>query len=272
MENLKTGSQVQEVIGLVPAGGQALRIAPLPCSKELYPIGFRPIGEGESVRPKVVCHYLLEKMQMAGVSKTYIILREGKWDIPAYFNDGTMLDMCLAYLMMRLPFGAPYTLDQAYPFVQDALIVFGFPDVIFQPNDAFIQLLNRQTITKADIVLGLFPMDQPQKADMVNVAEDGQVHQIVIKPSKTHLRYAWMIAAWRPTFTKFMHQYIHSENCKQSVQQKELFLGDVIQAAINGGLNVNSVLFSDDFCLDIGTPENLMKAVQNMSGNVNAAW
>ncbi len=29
-----------EVIGLIPAGGQAKRLSPLPCSKELYPIGF----------------------------------------------------------------------------------------------------------------------------------------------------------------------------------------------------------------------------------------
>ncbi len=29
-----------DVIGLIPAGGQAKRLSPLPCSKELYPIGF----------------------------------------------------------------------------------------------------------------------------------------------------------------------------------------------------------------------------------------
>jgi glucose-1-phosphate thymidylyltransferase len=83
-------------------------------------------------------------MRLAGVTRAYIVLREGKWDIPAYLGDGTMLNMHLAYLMMRLPFGAPYTLDQAYPFVQDALVAFGFPDIIFQPDDAFVQLLARQ--------------------------------------------------------------------------------------------------------------------------------
>ncbi|MEO1560926.1 MAG: dTDP-glucose pyrophosphorylase, partial [Cyanobacteria bacterium J06632_19] len=29
------------VIGLIPAGGKATRISPLPLSKELYPVGFR---------------------------------------------------------------------------------------------------------------------------------------------------------------------------------------------------------------------------------------
>ena len=72
----------REVIGLLPAGGEAKRIAPLPCSKELFPIGFRPVGEQGELRPKVACHYLLEKMSLAGIGKVYIILRKGKWDIP----------------------------------------------------------------------------------------------------------------------------------------------------------------------------------------------
>jgi glucose-1-phosphate thymidylyltransferase len=139
----------REVIGLIPAGGQATRIAPLPCSKELYPVGFRQVDEGRSLRPKVICHYLLEKMRLAGATKAYIVLRQGKWDIPAYLGDGTMLNMHLAYLMMHLPFGTPYTVDQAYPFVQDALVAFGFPDIIFQPDDAFVQLLARQAATEA---------------------------------------------------------------------------------------------------------------------------
>jgi hypothetical protein len=36
---------------LIPAGGQAMRIAPLPCSKELCPVGLQPIGENDTLRP-----------------------------------------------------------------------------------------------------------------------------------------------------------------------------------------------------------------------------
>ncbi len=82
-----------------------MRITPLPCSKELYPIGFRRSGKDNGLSPKAVCHYLLEKMHLAGITKAYIVLRNGKWDIPTYFGDGKMLDMHLAYLMMDLPFG-----------------------------------------------------------------------------------------------------------------------------------------------------------------------
>ena len=102
----------QEVVGLIPAGGKGTRIAPLPCSKELYPVGFMSNDKNDRVLPKVVCHYLLEKMRLAGISKTYVVLRQGKWDIPSYLRDGAMFDMHIAYLIMNLPFGVPYTLDR----------------------------------------------------------------------------------------------------------------------------------------------------------------
>jgi glucose-1-phosphate thymidylyltransferase len=273
MTNCNRGKEFyREVIGLLPAGGQATRIAPLPVSKELYPIGFRPVEGGRSLRPKVACHYLLEKMRLAGATKAYIVLRQGKWDIPAYLGDGAMLDMHLAYLMMRLPFGAPYTLDQAYPFVQDALVAFGFPDIIFQPDDAFVQLLARQADKHADIVLGLFPAHQPQKMDMVDLDDDGRVRLIVIKPPQTHLRYTWIIAVWTPVFTRFMHEHLAAiQNVQEqddagssAREQRELFVGDVIQAAIHDNLRVEAVLFPDATYLDIGTPDDLVKAVRNM--------
>ncbi|MGH8772647.1 MAG: hypothetical protein ACREV2_15955, partial [Burkholderiales bacterium] len=69
-----------EVVGLIPAAGRALRLKPLPCSKELYPIGFHEAEPGVPFRPKVVCHYLLEKMRAAGITQVCIILLRGKWD------------------------------------------------------------------------------------------------------------------------------------------------------------------------------------------------
>ncbi len=271
--NIQVKKYDREVIGLLPAGGRATRISPLPCSKELYPLGFHRIDEGGALRPKVVCHYLLEKMRLAGIMKAYIVLRQGKWDIPAYLGDGQMFDMQLAYLMMHLPFGAPYTIDQAYPFVQDHIVAFGFPDIIFQPDDAYVRLLKRQADTNADVVLGLFPVDQPQKWDMVDFDEKGRINQILIKPPQSHLRHTWIIAVWTGVFTQFMHQYLsmilsppggedQEESNEVFSKQRELFVGDVIQAAILDHLHVEGVLFPEGTCLDIGTPDDLVKAIR----------
>jgi glucose-1-phosphate thymidylyltransferase len=121
----------------VPAAGSGKRIAPLSCSKELFPIGFQRSEGNSEPRVKVVSHYVLEKMKIAGITTAYIVLREGKWDIPAYFGDGTKLDMHLAYVVISDSCGPPDTLDRAYPFVQNKLIAFGFPDILFGPDDVF---------------------------------------------------------------------------------------------------------------------------------------
>lgn len=269
MVNTKLQNSQHDVIGILPAGGVASRIAPLPCSKEIYPIGFQSASQAGLVRPKAVCHYLLEKMKIAGVEKAYVILRPGKWDIPAYLGDGKKIGVNLAYLMMDLPHGVPYTIDQAYPFVKDATVVFGFPDILFQPEQAFADLLQKQKETKANLVIGLFPTDQPQKMDMVDIDHDGKVRRIQIKPVQTDLTYTWIIAVWDSVFTRFLHQHLFRIHDQKELTQSdcsavdvpELYLGDIFQAAIDNGLCIDHILFPDGNCLDIGTPENLVNSI-----------
>jgi glucose-1-phosphate thymidylyltransferase len=255
---------------VIPAAGWATRIAPLPFSKELYPIGFPIIDRNHQIRPKVVCQYLLERLRLAGINKAYIVLRDGKWDIPAHFKDGHTLNMNLAYLMMRIPYGVPYTLDQAFPFVKDAVVALGFPDIIFQPDDAFSRLLTKQADTNADVVLGLAPVDTPQDWDMVELTKDGRIHRIHRKQPDINLPYGWFIAVWTPIFSNFMHEYLsdlqtleEENNAEGNVpQEKELYIGDVFQAAIHNEMHIETVLFREGRCLDVGTPEGIIRAVQ----------
>lgn len=268
--NKQTKTVYPEVIGLIPAGGKATRLASLPCSKELYPIGFYRANQGNGLRPKVVCQYLLEKMRLAEISKAYIILREGKWDIPAYLGDGTSLNMHLAYLTIRISPGVPYTLDKAYPFTKDKIIAFGFPDIIFNAEHAFNQLLAKQANTHADIVLGLFPVDQPRKWHMVELDRGQRIRKIVINPSHTELDYTWIIAVWTQTFSDFMHIYLTDINRKKNKievgtrtpKKKELYLSDIIQHAIDTGLKVEGEIFQEGNCIDIGTQEDLITATK----------
>jgi len=252
----------REVIVLIPAAGKATRIAPLPCSKELYPIGFQSLDGEHGKRPKVACQYLLEKMRSAGITNAYMVLREGKWDIPAYFRDGSLLDMNIAYLMMGLPFGVPYSIDQAHSFLRHATVAFGFPDILFQPDDAFVQLLNHRATSDVDILLGLFPGDLPETMDMVDVEENGRINEIVIKPRHSRLQYTWGIAVWTPAFSEFLHSYL-TASVASPAPQPELSVGHVIRVAIRSGLRVEGVPISKEPYLDIGTPEGLAKAIKH---------
>ena len=226
-------------------------------------MGFQQLPGAQGVRPKVVSHYLLEKMRLADVTRAFIVIREGKWDIPAYFGDGAMLDMHLAYLVRRLPYGAPYTLDTAYPFVRHAVVAFGFPDILFRPDDGFVRLLDCQAGTKAEVVLGVFPAAQPDTMDMVDMDSEGRVRDIVRRPRDTRLRYAWIFAVWTPVFTRFQHEFLKAFEGGASTGPEELAVGDVLRAAIRAGIPTRAVTFPDPSYLDIGTPPALAAAIRN---------
>ncbi len=256
-----------QITGIVPAGGSATRISPLPCSKEIVPMGFRKLTDG-SKKPKVVSHYLLEKYQAAEATRTFFILKPGKWDIPAYYGSGQMLDMPLAYLTMDLPYGVPYTLDQAYPFVKDDTVLLGFPDIIFKGDDIFKRKVTALKSWKVDVVLGIFPVAdaaQAAKCDVVAWNEkENTIDQIVIKSKNTPLRKSWLTAAWSPVFTEFMHAFLQKdlEERKANPQKPELFMGHVLQAALKEKLHIKGVFFKDAEYIDIGTPNDFIKAQQ----------
>ncbi len=246
-----------DVVGLIPCGGLATRIAPLPCSKELFPVGLRRTTDG-SLRPKVVSHFLLEKMRQGGVRKVFFILRNGKWDIPQYYGDGSGIGMDVGYLMMGPPHGPPYTLDQAYPFIRDSRIAFGFPDILFQPDDAYEQALKRLTSTRAAMVLGLYPAHKSWTWHAVETDRTGRVKKILMNSGQTKSKLGWVFAVWTSKFTAFLHKYLATSE-HRAEPAAELTVGEVIQAAIRAGLRTQSIVFPYRDYLDIGTPADLQR-------------
>jgi len=228
----------------------------LPCSKELLPIGFRETPKGPV--PKVAGHYLLERFRAAGVRRIFMVLHEAKSDVPRYFGSGEIADVALAYLSIPGSRSVPETLDRAYPFVQDSIVALGFPDVIFEPVDAYARLVDRQAATGADLVLGLFPAARPQTTDMVERAPDGRVVRVEVRPETTSLRFNWLIAVWAPTFTDFLHAAVRSA----PAGEEELQIGAVVQAAVDSGLHVEGVEFPGGSYRDIGTPAELAAAIR----------
>ncbi|AKD03913.1 sugar phosphate nucleotidyltransferase [Pontibacter korlensis] len=254
-----------DVVGIIPAAGLGSRLSPIPFSKELFPVGFGPHPEHREPHPKPVSQYLLEHMQRAGAKQVYMVLRKGKWDIPDYYGDGGQLGVQLAYLVMRRPYGSPYSLDQAYTFVKQQRVVFGFPDILFEPENAFESLLQRQAETQADVVLGCFKVPSPHKWDMVDLQPNGVVKAVLPKPVSSVLSYGWAIASWGPRFTEFMHEHLEEVEAQLHASSGELSVGEVVQAAIHNGLLVQSFCFNNGSCLDIGTPEDLQKAIRTLS-------
>ena len=244
------------MIALIPAAGRATRLGRLPHSKEIHPVGVSP--------PRAVCEFLLDSLVAAGIQLGYVILRPGKWDIPEHL-EGLELDIDLAYLTIEDSPSVAHTLDRAHPFIAGRRVALGFPDIVFQPQDAFQQLLERQEATAAPVVLGLFPTDQGPRSDMVELDDDGRARRIVIKEPGTDLRFMWSIAIWTARFTDYLHRFLEVPPLAredESDLERELFIGDVIQAAIEDGFDVETVVFAEGSILDVGTPESLRLAAR----------
>ncbi len=263
-----------EVVGLIPAAGQAKRLQPFPCSKELFPVGFAKDPQTGMLRPKVAAHYLLEKFRAAGISKTFIVIREGKWDIPHYFQEGQGVGLSLAYLVIPGSVGPPDTLDRAYPFIAQYRIAFGFPDILFGPSDAYGRLIEQQERTGADVVIGLHRIEDTRIWDMVDSDTKGWVREIVMKPASTTLTFGWCFAVWTPVFSEFLHHFLRTDETKRNMSVLastandpggDLAVGVVFQAALKAGLRIQAVTFPQDNYLDIGTPENLVRAVRQQA-------
>lgn len=269
-----SSSTVQEVVGLVPAAGLAKRLQPFPCSKEVYPVGFVTDQHTGRPRPKVAAHYLLEKFSAAGIAKAYLVIREGKWDIPNYFREGGVVGLSLAYIVIAGSLGPPDTIDRAYPFLERKRVAFGFPDILFGPDDAYRQLIAAQERTGADVVLGLHRVYDHRVWDMVECDADGRVRNIVMKPVTTTLTYGWCCAVWTPAFSDFLHRFLRTEETRANLANLastandpggDLAVGVVLQAALKAGLLLQSVIFPHDTYIDIGTPEDLAKAVRQFN-------
>jgi glucose-1-phosphate thymidylyltransferase len=248
-----------KLVGLVPAAGKGTRIATLPCNKEIFPVGFMDAEtDGRAGRrPKPVGLYLLERMQAAGARRIFMIVNKEKGDLLRYFGNGSHFGLQIAYLLQEELWGMPYALNLARPWLHDELVLFGMPDTIFDPADAFRKMLAAYEGAGADLVLGLFPTAAPQRFGMVAFDAEGRMLYTVDKPAQSDLKYMWGIGCWGPAFTEFMNAYLQDV----SPPGREVVLGDVFQAALEAGLNVRVLPFEDAEYVDVGTPEDLVDAV-----------
>ena len=250
-----------DLVGLIPAAGRGTRIAPLPFSKELFPIGFHKLGQNGDGKllPKAVSNYLIDQMRTAGVRDITMIVSSGKTDLLEYYGSGRRFGIQVAYLFDDNLRGMPQSMDLAWPWLQGRTVVFGMPDTIFSPTDVFSQLLSHQQKVESDITLGVFSTDRPQKLCVVELGSDGRVLYLEDKPAQTKLTTSWGCACWTPRFTEFMHGFLHDKSISSG--SREIVLADVFQAAMDEGMKVHGVYFEGGEYIDMGTPDHLMQTV-----------
>jgi NDP-sugar pyrophosphorylase family protein len=165
------------VLGIVPAAGYARRLGGLAVSKELVRVGGRPVMD---------C--LLERMR-AAADQIVVVTRPEKTDVVEHARQ-------LGLLVVE---GEPSSVSrslllgvQAQPAADEVLI--GFPDTIWEPEDGFARLLRDRK--DADVALGVWESEEPERSDVVTLAGD-HVVSVDVKPAEPATNLVWGCAAVR---------------------------------------------------------------------------
>jgi len=231
-------------VAVIPAAGAGTRLPDRELSKELMPY----LSPDQVAKP--VISHLLHSLGRANVDDTIVVLRDNKQDIVEYLAGPEWGNKHFRFTMTPGTSGVPETVALGIRDAGERNVAFGFPDILFEPQDAFVALMHRLDNSEADIVLGLFPTDTPEKMDMVATDSRGRVTGIEIKPGSTSLELTWVLATWTPRFSAFLEDNHEGHH-----------LGHAFQLAMAQGMAIDAVAFDDGRSLDIGTPEDLARAM-----------
>jgi glucose-1-phosphate thymidylyltransferase len=126
------------------------------------------------------------------------------------------------------------------------------------PADALLRLHSARVDQHMDVMLGVFPVDEPERLGPVELAPDGTVLHIHDKPGHRRWMNAWALVAWNSQFTRFCCDW---DDGRARAGTPEGVLSHAMEAARVAGLKVGAVQFSDGVFADIGTPTGLASTV-----------
>jgi glucose-1-phosphate thymidylyltransferase len=162
------------ILGVVPAAGLATRLQPLPCSKELLQVDGRPVIDR-----------LVDRMRAGGADEVRVVTRPDKHDLIGHaLAEGATIAL-----------GEPANVSEsvllgAAGAAGDDVALVGFPDTLWEPLDGFARLV-RLVEAGADLALGLFRGDEPERYDVVVLDADGRVRDIETKVPEPSSDLIW---------------------------------------------------------------------------------
>ncbi len=168
------------IVGVIPAAGHATRLQPIASSKETYPVHGRPVMD-----------YLVERMKGAGCTELRVVTRPEKQDVieNAGRHGATVIEASPATPAASLLAGIR-------SLTGTDLVLFGYPDSIWEPVDGFRPLVELVEAS-AEVALGLFRTSQVERPDVVKLSPTGAVIDLEVGSDRSPPHLIWGCAAAR---------------------------------------------------------------------------
>lgn len=232
--------------GVVPAAGLGTRIQPLAFSKELLPVGTR--CDGQTLRPRAVCEYLLDRMLQGGATRICFVISPVKTDIMNYFG-GQIGNAALCYAVQANPSGLCDAVFTALPFLQpgDDVLV-GLPDTIWFPENGFACLPN------GSFSFLLFPVRQPELFDAVVTDQEGWVQEIQVKQANASTNWVW------GAFRLPAQELAELRELWEQRGRKDQYFGTLVNAYLASGKRARGIRQGETY-VDVGTLHGYHEAV-----------
>jgi glucose-1-phosphate thymidylyltransferase len=169
------------VVGIVPAAGYATRLQPLNCSKEIVPVGGRPVMD-----------FLVERMRAGGASEIRVVTRPEKRDVIEHAES----------LGALVVLARPATTSESFAaglqgLEPEDVALLGWPDTLWEPPDGYRRLVDAVE-RGAEVALGLFELTADlERSDVISFDAEGRIAGVQVKPARPASRWIWGCAAAR---------------------------------------------------------------------------
>jgi glucose-1-phosphate thymidylyltransferase len=212
------------IVGVIPAAGFARRLGPLPCSKELLPVGGRPVID-----------HVVERMRAVEGVEVRVVTRPDKRDVVEHARrlGASVIEGRPASVAESVRLG----LADVAP---DDVVLLGFPDSVWEPLDGFATLVGALG-DGFEVALGCFRSAELERSDVVVLDEGEIVRAVDVKPARPASEWIWGCCAARARALEGLARH----------EEPGTLFDELARAGV-----VRCVRFAGEF-LDIGTPEAL---------------
>ncbi len=234
-----------KVYGVLPMAGKGTRLQPIGFSKELYPVI-------SNKRHFAISEYLINELEASNVDEIKLVVNPEKLDIAKYYSNYRKLIGMYFYSSASLPESCLYPIDVMN---DDDICLFGLPDTIYSPRNAFKKILS-QLKRGAGISLGIFKVLDPTKYDSVRFTKKMRVLEVRVKKNPPCSQYVWGIWGGKVRALKKLKKSILNQRVKDS----ERLLGvGFNNLAKSSNIRIFCTIIGDQY-YDIGTLDSALNA------------